>query len=83
MEEELLDLNWFIYSLTEDFVTLYLRERYEEAIEAYTNDTEPTEENVDTVRSILIYKILSQSFRNVVAKSYVENLKLDLMKKLD
>lgn len=69
MEKELLDLNSFVYYLNEDFVTLYLIEIYEEAIEAYANGSSPTDENINILRSLLIYKILSYGSKETYAVS--------------
>ncbi len=69
MEEELLDLNTFVYWLNDDFITLYLKERYEEAIEAYANGGTPTSENINIIRSILIYKIFNSGLGEVLAKA--------------
>ncbi len=69
MEEELLDLNSFIYELNEDFITVYLKELYEEAIEAYANGSEPTNENINVIKSIIIYKIFNYNLCETHAKS--------------
>ena len=69
MEEELLDLNSFIYELDSDFITVYLIERYEEAIEAYANGSEPTSENLNVIKSIIIYKIFNNYLGEVYAKA--------------
>ncbi len=67
MEEELLDLNTFVYRLNEDFITLYLIELYENAIEAYANGSQPTEENINVIKSIIIYKIFTSYLGEVHA----------------
>lgn len=64
IDEDILELNEFIYSLDDENIVLYLRELYEEALDLYSKDKEPLVENIKIIKAILVYKIFKNGFKS-------------------